>query len=80
MKKIKEKVESEKSFCCPLGKKIGEKMNKIKEEAQVKAKEVKKYSKENPEKTRGFLAILGVIMMALLTIFISKKRKNKKED
>ena len=48
MKKIKEKVESEKSFCCPLGKKIGEKMNKIKEEAQVKAKEVKKYSKENP--------------------------------
>ena len=76
--KIVKKVDDNKKFCCPLGSTIGNKIEKIKKEIQSKTQEAEKYSKKNPEITRNFLIVSGIVMMTLLTIFIGKKNKDKK--
>jgi ElaB/YqjD/DUF883 family membrane-anchored ribosome-binding protein len=74
MKKVtKKKVE------CPVCVNMGKKMSELKNKIQTKTQEAKKYAKENPEKTKGILAVGGAFLLGILAFLMGRKSKNKNE-
>jgi hypothetical protein len=53
-------------------------MSELKNKIQTKTQEAKKYAKENPEKTKGILAVGGAFLLGILAFLMGRKSKNKK--
>jgi ElaB/YqjD/DUF883 family membrane-anchored ribosome-binding protein len=62
--------------CQELGKIVDQISNKVK----TNVNKAKKYAKNNPKETKAVAAGIGAFLLAVVALFVGKKRKNKNKD